>query len=67
MEVQDMFEQIVLAVDASDDSRRAIRIATDIAKRYGSRVTVLHAVVTNTASCSRARPPRKRTTSWTRL
>lgn len=39
-----MFEQIVLAVDASDHSRRAIRIATDIAKRYGSRVTVLHAV-----------------------
>ena len=42
--MKNVFEQIILAVDASDHSRKAIRIATDIAKRYGSRVTVLHAV-----------------------
>jgi nucleotide-binding universal stress UspA family protein len=42
--LKNVFEQIILAVDASDHTRKAIRIAADIAKRYGSRVTVFHAV-----------------------
>jgi nucleotide-binding universal stress UspA family protein len=42
--VKNVFEQIILAVDATDHSRKAIRIAADIAKLGGSRVTVFHAV-----------------------
>lgn len=37
-----MFERILLAVDGSPESEKTIRIAVDLAQRYGSEVTVVH-------------------------
>ena len=37
-----MFEHIVVAVDGSTRSEQTIVMALDLAKRYGSAVTVLH-------------------------
>lgn len=37
-----MFERILLAVDGSEHSARTVPVAADLAKRYGSTVTVLH-------------------------
>ena len=37
-----MFEKILLAVDGSEHSRKAIPIAGDIARTHGGEVTVLH-------------------------
>lgn len=37
-----MFESILLAVDGSETSDKAIPIAADVAKRYGAEVVVLH-------------------------
>lgn len=38
-----MFERILLPVDGSEHSRRAVAIAVDLARRYGAEVVVLHA------------------------
>lgn len=38
-----MFERILLPVDGSEHSRRAVAIAGDLARRYGAEVVVLHA------------------------
>src|SRR5712692_1039815 len=37
-----MFERIVVAVDGSPQSSKTIPVAVDLAKRYGSMVTVVH-------------------------
>ena len=37
-----MFDSILLAVDGSETSGKAIPIAADVAKRYGAEVVVLH-------------------------
>jgi nucleotide-binding universal stress UspA family protein len=37
-----MFEHILIAVDGSSRSEKTIAMATDLAKRYGSAVTILH-------------------------
>jgi nucleotide-binding universal stress UspA family protein len=37
-----MFQHIVVAVDGSPESGKTIGIALDMAKRYGSAVTVVH-------------------------
>ena len=37
-----MFERILLAVDGSPQSGKTIGVALDLAKRYGSKVTVAH-------------------------
>lgn len=37
-----MFEKILLAVDGSEPSRRAVPVAGDLARRYGGEVLVLH-------------------------
>jgi nucleotide-binding universal stress UspA family protein len=37
-----MFEQIVIPVDGSPSGGRTVPIATDLAKRYGAVVTVVH-------------------------
>ncbi len=37
-----MFERILLAVDGSEHSRKAVPIAGDLAARYGGEVVVLH-------------------------
>jgi nucleotide-binding universal stress UspA family protein len=38
-----MFERILLAVDGSNNSAKAIPVAADLAFRYGSEVLVFHA------------------------
>ena len=38
-----MFEKILLAVDGSEHSRRAVVVAGDLARRYEGEVIVLHA------------------------
>ncbi len=38
-----MFERILLPVDGSEHSRRAVTVAGDLARRYGAEVVVLHA------------------------
>lgn len=38
-----MFERILLPVDGSEHSRRAVAVAGDLARRYGAEVVVLHA------------------------
>ena len=37
-----MFERIVVAVDGSAKSDKTINVALDMARRYGSAVTVVH-------------------------
>ncbi len=37
-----MFETIVLALDGSDPSKRAIPVAVDLAKRDGAKVVLAH-------------------------
>lgn len=37
-----MFERILLAVDGSDHSKKAVPVAGDLARRYGGEVIVLH-------------------------
>ncbi len=37
-----MFERILLAVDGSEHSRRAVTVAGDLSRRYGGEVIVLH-------------------------
>jgi len=37
-----MFERILLAVDGSSHSNKTVPVATDLAKRYGAEVTVVH-------------------------
>jgi nucleotide-binding universal stress UspA family protein len=39
-----MFERIVLAVDGSEPSQRAVLVAADIASKYGSEVIAVHVV-----------------------
>ena len=39
-----MFERILVAVDPSEQSTRAVRLARALAKDHGSEVVVLHAV-----------------------
>lgn len=39
-----MFERILVAVDPSEPSTRAVRLARDLAKDHGSEVVVLHVV-----------------------
>lgn len=38
-----MFERILLPVDGSEHSRRAVAVAGDLARRYGAEVVVFHA------------------------
>lgn len=38
-----MFERILLAVDGSEHSRRAVAVAGDLARRYDGEVVVFHA------------------------
>ncbi|MBI3647217.1 MAG: universal stress protein [Actinobacteria bacterium] len=37
-----MFERIILAVDGSDNSMRAVPVAAEMALRFGAEVVVLH-------------------------
>ena len=37
-----MFEHVVVAVDGSPQSSKTIPVAVDLAKRYGSTVTIVH-------------------------
>jgi nucleotide-binding universal stress UspA family protein len=37
-----VFERIVVAVDGSAQSRKTMDVAVDLARRYGSEVTVVH-------------------------
>jgi nucleotide-binding universal stress UspA family protein len=37
-----MFERILLAVDGSDHSKKAVPVAGDLCRRYGGEVIVLH-------------------------
>ena len=37
-----MFEQVVVAVDGSPQSSKTLPVAVDLAKRYGSTVSVVH-------------------------
>lgn len=38
-----MFQRILVSVDRSDDSRRAVEVTCHIAQRFGSEVFVVHA------------------------
>jgi len=40
-----MFKAIVVSVDGSEPSSHALTTAVDIAKRYGARLTIAHAVM----------------------
>jgi len=40
-----MFETIVVSVDGSEPSSHALAAAVDIAKHYGARLTIVHAVM----------------------
>jgi nucleotide-binding universal stress UspA family protein len=40
-----MFKTIVVSVDGSEPSSHALATAVDIAKRYGARLTIVHAVM----------------------
>ena len=42
MEGGGMFETILLAVDGSEHSRKAVTVAGDLSRRYGGEVIVLH-------------------------
>jgi nucleotide-binding universal stress UspA family protein len=37
-----MFEQIVLAIDGSDHSHRAAKVAAEVARKWGGQVMVVH-------------------------
>ncbi len=39
-----MFRRILVPVDGSENSLRALEVALDFAKRYGSRIVALHVV-----------------------
>jgi nucleotide-binding universal stress UspA family protein len=43
-EVKQIFERILVAIDGSDHSRRATKIAGDIAGKYGAKLALLHVV-----------------------
>ncbi len=36
------FSQILVATDFSEPSRKALEVATDLARHYGSKMTILH-------------------------
>ena len=40
-----MFKTIVVSVDGSEPSSHAVTVAVDIAKNYGARLTIVHAVM----------------------
>ena len=42
MTTEPIFERILIAVDGSPRSERTVEIAVDLARRYGSHVTVVH-------------------------
>ena len=42
-----MFKTIVVSIDGSEPSSRALAVAVDVAKRYGADLTILHAVMNN--------------------
>ena len=37
-----MFNTIVVGLDGSEGSRRAVPVASDLAERYGARVVLVH-------------------------
>jgi nucleotide-binding universal stress UspA family protein len=37
-----VFERILLSVDSSEDSNKAVRVVADLAPRYGAEVLVVH-------------------------
>jgi len=40
-----MFKNIVVSVDGSEPSSHALAVAANVAKRYGGRLTIVHAVM----------------------
>lgn len=45
-----MFETILCPIDGSDHARKALRLATDLAKASGGRLVVLHVLLDGVAS-----------------
>jgi nucleotide-binding universal stress UspA family protein len=43
-----LFRRILVPVDGSENSLRALNVALDFAQRYGSRITVLHVATGST-------------------
>jgi nucleotide-binding universal stress UspA family protein len=41
-----MFKTILVPTDASESAQRALMIAIDLAKQFGSRILLLHVVYT---------------------
>lgn len=42
-----LYRKILVPIDGSENSLRALDFALDLARRYGSRITVIHVVFTN--------------------
>jgi nucleotide-binding universal stress UspA family protein len=40
-----MFKKIVVSIDGSDPSGRALDVAIDVAKQYGARLSIVHSVL----------------------
>lgn len=53
-----MFERIVLSVDQSEDSDKAVRLTRDLARIHGSRVLVVHGSDVLVSPSGRPAPPR---------
>ncbi|MDX1575712.1 MAG: universal stress protein [Kiloniellales bacterium] len=47
-----MFKSIVVSVDGSKPSSHALTTAVDVAKRYGARLTIVHALMADAALSS---------------
>lgn len=47
-----MFKTIAVSIDGSEPSSHALTAAVDVAKRYGARLTILHAVMINASLAS---------------
>ncbi|BBD72241.1 universal stress protein UspA [Sulfodiicoccus acidiphilus] len=51
-----MFEKVLLAYDGSEEAKKAVEVAVDVAKKYSAKLYVLE-VVDNTILYSFAAPP----------
>ena len=40
-----MFKNVVVSIDGSEPSSRALAVAADMAQRYNARLTIVHAVM----------------------
>jgi len=44
-----MFKNIVVTIDGSEPSSHALAVGVDVAKQYGARLTIVHAIMSDTS------------------